>query len=78
MSYSHYHSSKSPFRKHIDGHEDKDKLKPVPDNRNVLEKGWDWFTGDDSRATMSIGGKTVEYTDGKGNPYDKDKNKLNQ
>jgi len=54
-----------------------DGLKPVKDGRNILEKGYDYLTGGDSRSTMSIGGKTVEFTDAKGNSYDKDKNRIN-
>tara|TARA_Y100001937_G_scaffold25787_1_gene36971 strand:- start:165 stop:419 length:255 start_codon:yes stop_codon:yes gene_type:complete len=65
---------KNPFGPAALGEDE--KLKPVPDNRNLLEKGLDYITGGDSRTKMDIEGKTVEYTDSKGNAYDKDKNRI--
>ena len=53
------------------------KLQPVKDTRNIFEKGFDYITGHRSGPRMSIDGKTVEYTDKQGNPYDKYKQRLN-
>jgi len=60
-----------------DDEKKEDDLKPVPDTRNIFEKGYDYFTGGYSGATEQIGGKTVKYTDGKGNVYDRNKNIIN-
>ncbi len=68
---------KNPLKQMSNGPGDEKKddgLKPVPDTRNIFEKGYDYVTGGYSGATEQIGGKTVKYTDGKGNVYDKDKN----